>query len=247
MTSDERECPFCAETIKAKAILCRHCGSSVEIIEPSTLEPESEVPKSCWRCGQSKNDGEQCNACGAYFDGELRTEPAPEVPAEEPEMKLLPPPNMNREQNRSRGYVTTTRPQRSLGLVGGYWVVTLVLAAVSLAFQQWWAPIAVLVVSAGVFFTVFISCPGCGTWATKFSIRFHKEFLGSKEGWHTETQQAETKTNHITNDRYIVGTSESVTTSRVAVPHRDDFFLNYYRCGSCAREWTVQTSRRTNL
>jgi hypothetical protein len=28
--SDERECPHCAELIKAKAIKCKHCGSQVE-------------------------------------------------------------------------------------------------------------------------------------------------------------------------------------------------------------------------
>jgi len=30
--SEERECPFCAELIKAKAIKCKHCGSKVEAI-----------------------------------------------------------------------------------------------------------------------------------------------------------------------------------------------------------------------
>ncbi|WP_203529686.1 hypothetical protein [Pseudodesulfovibrio sp. JC047] len=28
--SDERECPFCAELIKKKAVKCKHCGSDIE-------------------------------------------------------------------------------------------------------------------------------------------------------------------------------------------------------------------------
>lgn len=30
LAPDERECPFCAEVIKRKAILCKHCRSSIE-------------------------------------------------------------------------------------------------------------------------------------------------------------------------------------------------------------------------
>ncbi|MEO5663257.1 MAG: hypothetical protein ABIR39_08225 [Nocardioides sp.] len=36
MKSDERACPFCAETIKAAAIKCRYCGSDL----PQSEEPE---------------------------------------------------------------------------------------------------------------------------------------------------------------------------------------------------------------
>lgn len=40
MRSDERACPFCAETIKAAAIKCRYCQSEI----PPSAEPEAEEP-----------------------------------------------------------------------------------------------------------------------------------------------------------------------------------------------------------
>lgn len=48
--SDERTCPFCAETIKRAAVKCRHCGSEVEaekeVAKPvSSALPDAEVPE----------------------------------------------------------------------------------------------------------------------------------------------------------------------------------------------------------
>jgi Mce-associated membrane protein len=40
MRSDERACPFCAETIKAAAIKCRYCQSEI----PRSAEQEAEEP-----------------------------------------------------------------------------------------------------------------------------------------------------------------------------------------------------------
>lgn len=40
MESDEKECPFCAETIKAKALKCKHCGEMLS----GQLAAESAEP-----------------------------------------------------------------------------------------------------------------------------------------------------------------------------------------------------------
>lgn len=50
--SDTRKCPFCAETIKADAVLCRFCGSRLEPLpdsapaQESSAETHSVAPKS---------------------------------------------------------------------------------------------------------------------------------------------------------------------------------------------------------
>lgn len=42
MKSDETECPFCAEIIKAKAKVCKHCGRDVMPVDssPKALDPD---------------------------------------------------------------------------------------------------------------------------------------------------------------------------------------------------------------
>ena len=43
--SDERKCPFCAEIIKAEAIVCKHCGRDVppiQIEQPASEQAEDK-------------------------------------------------------------------------------------------------------------------------------------------------------------------------------------------------------------
>jgi hypothetical protein len=45
MEPDERECPFCAEIIKAKAKICKHCGSNIDPSEtPSSGKKTMTAP-----------------------------------------------------------------------------------------------------------------------------------------------------------------------------------------------------------
>lgn len=61
----EGECPYCAEIIKVKAKICKHCGK--EFGKEAVI---SSIPKyRCSLCQDKGFMGEPCTACG-------RTEPS---------------------------------------------------------------------------------------------------------------------------------------------------------------------------
>lgn len=55
MKADEKECPFCAEIIKAKAKVCKHCGRDLENLNNFSSEKKSrktrDVTRYCGYCG----------------------------------------------------------------------------------------------------------------------------------------------------------------------------------------------------
>ena len=45
MEADEKACPFCAETIKAAAIKCKHCGEMMTPEVPTGDQPTVPLPR----------------------------------------------------------------------------------------------------------------------------------------------------------------------------------------------------------
>lgn len=58
-TGESRKCSFCAELVKAEAIICKHCGKELTPIAPKqTLKKSPEPPKiTCWNCSSYQARG----------------------------------------------------------------------------------------------------------------------------------------------------------------------------------------------
>jgi uncharacterized Zn finger protein (UPF0148 family) len=137
-----------------------------------------------------------------------------------------------------------------------YWPVATVASAIPAALlweyfdrQSWIFYVAIsvgLYISFLVFRRTFIKCPNCGLYVSKKSSLERVDFLGSEDGWHTESEAVTTHTDYSNNSSQSIGSSSSTSYVNRNVPHTDYYYLEVYRCSSCGDGFTVNTSQRVD-
>ena len=79
MEQNEKQCPYCGETIKAQAQKCRFCGQWLN--EENSIEEEKPKTKECPFCGEEiLAVAKKCKHCGEMLDktyDKIVTEPLP--------------------------------------------------------------------------------------------------------------------------------------------------------------------------